>query len=243
MTTKRKSIQTITDPLLEPFFITKDEYSYTVKQNVKSDASHFRAKGKAKTYEKSLYYYSDLSETESGIFNPGDSPVEIAFDNLRTVIFDVSDSATSNPITGAIVSIDGAALSATNASGRTLTNLASGTYNYTVSKAGHFSVKATSFEVSDNSVLISVSMRAYATGVKAHKPDVFNFYPNPVNDMLTVSFSEPYSGTVELISLMGQKMMQIQVNDALSETIVLSDLKSGMYFLKAGSNSKLLVKQ
>ena len=55
--TKRKSIQTITDPLLEPFFITKDEYSYTVKQNVTSDASHFRSKGNAKTYEKTLYYY------------------------------------------------------------------------------------------------------------------------------------------------------------------------------------------
>ena len=62
MTTKRKSIQTITDPLLEPFFITKDEYSYTVKQNVTSDASHFRAKGKAKTYEKSLYYYAKLEQ-------------------------------------------------------------------------------------------------------------------------------------------------------------------------------------
>lgn len=60
MTTKRKSIQTITDPLLDPFFITKDEYSYTVKQNVTSDASHFRAKGKAKTYEKSLYYYPTI---------------------------------------------------------------------------------------------------------------------------------------------------------------------------------------
>tara|TARA_R110000796_G_scaffold89517_2_gene192985 strand:+ start:144 stop:467 length:324 start_codon:yes stop_codon:yes gene_type:complete len=56
-TKTRKSIQTITDPLLEPFFITKDEYSFTVKQNVKSDSSHFRSKGKAKTYEKSLYYF------------------------------------------------------------------------------------------------------------------------------------------------------------------------------------------
>ncbi|MDB4300189.1 hypothetical protein N9923_00295 [bacterium] len=62
MTTKRKSIQTITDPHLEPFFITKDEYSYTVKQNVTSDASHFRSKGNAKTYEKSLYYYSSISQ-------------------------------------------------------------------------------------------------------------------------------------------------------------------------------------
>ena len=62
MTKKRKSIQTITDPLLEPFFITKDEYSYTVKQNVTSDASHFRSKGTGKTYEKSLYYYADFEQ-------------------------------------------------------------------------------------------------------------------------------------------------------------------------------------
>ena len=61
MITKRKSIQTITDPLLEPFFITKDEYSFTVKQNVTSDSSHFRSKGKAKTYEKSLFFYADFA--------------------------------------------------------------------------------------------------------------------------------------------------------------------------------------
>jgi len=62
MTTKRKSISTITDPLLEPFFITRDEYSYAVKQNVTSDANHFRSKGNAKTYEKTLYYYSSMSQ-------------------------------------------------------------------------------------------------------------------------------------------------------------------------------------
>ena len=61
-TKRRKSIQVITDPLLEPFFITKDEYSYTVKQNVTSDASHFRSKGNAKTYEKSLYYFTHLGQ-------------------------------------------------------------------------------------------------------------------------------------------------------------------------------------
>ena len=61
-TLQRKSIQTITDPVLDPFFITKDEYSYTVKQNVTSDASHFRSKGKSKTYEKSLYYYPQFNQ-------------------------------------------------------------------------------------------------------------------------------------------------------------------------------------
>ena len=57
---KRKSIQTIRDPRLDPFFITKDEYSYTIKQTVTSDAGHFRSKGKSKTYEKSLYYVSSM---------------------------------------------------------------------------------------------------------------------------------------------------------------------------------------
>jgi len=59
---RRKSIQVITDPLLEPFFITKDEYSYTVKQNVSSDATHFRSKGNSKTYEKSLYYFTRFDQ-------------------------------------------------------------------------------------------------------------------------------------------------------------------------------------
>lgn len=75
-TKRRKSIQTITDPLLEPFFITKDEYSYTVKQNVTSDATHFRSKGNAKTYEKSLYYFANfdqalnkIAELQAGVDN------------------------------------------------------------------------------------------------------------------------------------------------------------------------------
>jgi hypothetical protein len=60
MTTRRKSIQVIRDPLLEPFFLTRDEYSFTIKQVIESDSDHFRSKGKSKTYEKSLYYFSDF---------------------------------------------------------------------------------------------------------------------------------------------------------------------------------------
>ena len=61
-TKRRKSIQTITDPLLDPFFITKDEYSYTVKELVTSNQDHFRSKGKSKTYEKSHYYFPKFSQ-------------------------------------------------------------------------------------------------------------------------------------------------------------------------------------
>ena len=62
MSLKRKSIQTITDPLLEPYFITKDEYSYSVKEMVTPDTNHFRSKGKSKSYEKSHYFYPELGQ-------------------------------------------------------------------------------------------------------------------------------------------------------------------------------------
>ncbi len=54
---KFKQIQTINDPALEPYFITKDEYCFTVKENVAPNTSHFRTQGKGKSYEKSLSYY------------------------------------------------------------------------------------------------------------------------------------------------------------------------------------------
>ena len=54
---KFKQIQTITDPALEPYFITKDEYCFTVKENVAPNTNHFRTQGKGKSYEKSLFYF------------------------------------------------------------------------------------------------------------------------------------------------------------------------------------------
>lgn len=69
MTTRRKSIQVIRDPLLEPFFITKDEYSFTIKQVIESDSDHFRSKGKSKNYEKSLYYFGDFGKAIQKIAN------------------------------------------------------------------------------------------------------------------------------------------------------------------------------
>lgn len=54
---KFKEIQTITDKSLDPYFITKDENCFTVKEKVNPSKSHFRTQGKGKVYEKSLYYF------------------------------------------------------------------------------------------------------------------------------------------------------------------------------------------
>ena len=62
MSNKRKSIQVIQDSLLEPYFITRDEYSFAVKQNIEPDADHFKTTSMSKSYEKTLGYYSTFEK-------------------------------------------------------------------------------------------------------------------------------------------------------------------------------------
>ena len=57
MIRKRKTLQTIRDPKLDPFFITVDDYCFTIKEIVTPDTTHFKAKGERKEYERSLFYY------------------------------------------------------------------------------------------------------------------------------------------------------------------------------------------
>jgi hypothetical protein len=52
--TKSDSITLITDPLIEPFYISKDQYCYTVLENITSSESNNQ-------YQKVLGHYSDLA--------------------------------------------------------------------------------------------------------------------------------------------------------------------------------------
>ena len=62
MARKAKSITTITDPIFDPYFITKDDHCYTVNVKVESDKDHFRSKGKSKTYSKSISYHARFDQ-------------------------------------------------------------------------------------------------------------------------------------------------------------------------------------
>lgn len=57
MSKKRKSIQVIRDPLIEPFYVTKDEFSFALKRKIESDPNHRKSKGSSKTYEKTYGYF------------------------------------------------------------------------------------------------------------------------------------------------------------------------------------------
>jgi hypothetical protein len=62
MARKAKSITTISDPSMEPYFITKDDVCYTVMERITPNADHFRSKGKGKEYTKPQGYYPEFKQ-------------------------------------------------------------------------------------------------------------------------------------------------------------------------------------
>lgn len=60
MARKAKSITTISDPLMEPYFITQDDVCYTVMERITPNENHFRSKGKGTEYAKPQGYYPEF---------------------------------------------------------------------------------------------------------------------------------------------------------------------------------------
>jgi hypothetical protein len=57
----------IKDPVLEPFFLSKDQYCYTVYENVTPDPANLEKGSKGKDYQKALGYYTKLSHALNAI--------------------------------------------------------------------------------------------------------------------------------------------------------------------------------
>jgi hypothetical protein len=57
MSRKPKSLTVISDPLLEPYYITKDDMCYTVNERIQPNEDHFRSVGKGTEYSKPQGYY------------------------------------------------------------------------------------------------------------------------------------------------------------------------------------------
>lgn len=73
-------------------------------------------------------------------------------------------------------------------------------------------------------------------GVSHFAFDNFNYHPNPVRSSLMLS-NDTTIDTVEIISVLGQIMKSVEVNNLQTE-IDLSELNHGMYFVKVSSNGQ-----
>lgn len=59
----RSTIITISDPLLEPYYITKDDTCFTVHLRVQPKKGHFRTKKEGTEYSKPQGYYVSLEKS------------------------------------------------------------------------------------------------------------------------------------------------------------------------------------
>ncbi len=73
-----------------------------------------------------------------------------------------------------------------------------------------------------------------------HANNNISIYPNPVNNLITVNSQEPIH-KVEIIDING-KLIKTISNNSKKTTIDVSDLKTGIYFVKADSESFKFIK-
>lgn len=87
---------------------------------------------------------------------------------------------------------------------------------------------------STNRLPVTVTLTTLSTGSFVFSN--FNYQPNPVTNSLTIS-NDSIIDNIEIISILGQKIMHANVND-LQTTINLSQLPKGIYFVKVSSEGQ-----
>ncbi len=101
-----------------------------------------------------------------------------------------------------------------------------------------FKIKAYSADNTLNSETISSSASSATLSASEVEKNVLSFYPNPVQDQLHLNFKNiPVKGNIQIISLVGQSIVNRPTSNQLVESIDTSFLKNGVYFLKFNSEN------
>ncbi len=96
------------------------------------------------------------------------------------------------------------------------------------------------------SVLITIPNAKYADTDVANKNllDEINLSPNPNQGLFTVSFASPIDfGTVEVYSMVGQRLAEVPVHNEDQVMIQLPHLAAGCYLVKVSSNGQTVQKR
>lgn len=69
--------------------------------------------------------------------------------------------------------------------------------------------------------------------------DIFKVYPNPTKDKLSFSFSEPLSGDISMVDLLGRKFLEVKIMKQKSLTMDVSGLPKGIYLVLIKINESI----
>lgn len=85
--------------------------------------------------------------------------------------------------------------------------------------------------------------KSTANDIQSLEANTFSIYPNPTTDQVTVRFAEKNQEQILIYNLCGSIVKSVEQSNGLQTTIRLSDIKPGVYLVKAGvQTSKLVVK-
>ena len=81
-------------------------------------------------------------------------------------------------------------------------------------------------------------------GVNQFDNNNFVFYPNPTNDFITISSKDSETiNAIKVYDLLGKTIYFDTYKNITSQTIDLSSVNSGMYFIEVKTNNNLIVKK
>ena len=125
------------------------------------------------------------------------------------------------------------------------TVLSTTTQSYSPNSAGSYTVKVTDgngcSKVSDAKVIAVLN----CAGIEEAIISPFTIYPNPSNDVISVSFSELTSknGTINFISADGKLIESRDYNNSSVETFDVKSLNPGVYFLQIDNSIEKVIVQ
>ena len=73
---------------------------------------------------------------------------------------------------------------------------------------------------------------------------LFEVFPNPSNGRITISFADPTEKeSLVIVNLLGEKIYESSLSNDSKKEITLSNISSGIYFIKVNTSKKQYYKR
>jgi len=98
-----------------------------------------------------------------------------------------------------------------------------------------------------NGNALAIRVLSGSAGIEETENNIFNVYPNPAIDVINVTFTENFNGSVSILNVTGKEVMTSTVNGA-QHSLSTDGLSSGVYYVKVNDGmtsqiAKVVVKK
>ena len=90
------------------------------------------------------------------------------------------------------------------------------------------------FSASDTTNIKNAIAQALATSgiADTEAGSIFNVFPNPATDMITVELSKGANGTINVFNVLGKQVLSVQAGKEKTKDISLASLTAGIYYVQ-----------